>query len=64
MVTIGEQMAEEGLITKDVEGVPSKDDAMREVNAITASEEYRVAAHPNHRVAVERATQLFQIIYN
>lgn len=64
MATVAEAMAEEELISRNVEGVASKEDAQRELDTLTNSQVYLNPRLPGHANAVKRATQLFEVVYN
>lgn len=61
---LGETLAEESIISGQVPDVQDKDSAKAELDTLTRSAAYLKASDPGHKAAVERATKLFQLVYN
>lgn len=64
MASVAEAMAEEELISKNVDGAETIEDAQKELDVLTASKAYLKNNDPGHAAAVKRATQLFEMVYN
>lgn len=64
LVQLGQQMAEDHLITGHVEGVTSPDAALAEWAAVQGDTKhaYWDATNPGHAAAVQRISQLFQVM--
>lgn len=64
LASIAEAMVEEDLLVGTSDGVFSKEDVTNELSTLTASPAYLNPHSPGHAVAVKRATQLFETLYN
>lgn len=62
---VGEILAEDGVISGDVEGVPTEEEAQRKVNEILAdrTNAYWKKEHPGHEAAVQEVNRLIQLAH-